>query len=166
MMMSRFLPRERREAYTRRCVTRQSVFCEDRFCHPIVNKCKNHVSRKFMRGGPLPPANPCDVAASVERAVDVAPTHPPEVTFFPCLHPRPCHAGPLRRPRTAIPPAHKVTFFPGHHPRPCHAGPLRRPRTAIPPTQPRPSQGGRPSRPPSAVAHAAKLYVTAKFNIM
>ena len=136
-MMSRFLPRERREAYTRRCVTRQSVFCENRFCPPIVNECKMSMSRKFMRGGALPPANPCDVTKGVKEAVDVTPAHPPEVTFFPCLHPRPCHAGPLRRPRTAIPP-----------------------------TQSRPSQGGRPSRPPSAGAHAAMLYVTAKFNIM
>ena len=161
--MSRFLPRERREAYTCRYVTRQSVFCENPFCAPVVNKCKKLMSRKFMRGGALPPANPCDVAVDV---VDVAPAHPPKVTFFPCHHPRPCHAGPLRRPITAIPPTRKVTFFPYHHPRPCHAGPLRRPITAIPPTQPLFSQGGRPSRPPSAIAHAATLYVTAKFNIM
>ena len=76
MLMSKFLPKKRREAYTRRCVTRQSVFCEYRFCPPIVNKCENRVSRKFMRGGPLPPANPCDVAEAEEADVTRGPLPP------------------------------------------------------------------------------------------
>ena len=76
ILMSRFLPRERREAYTCRYVTRQSVFCERRNQPLIVNKCENRVSRKFIRGGPLPPANPCDVAEAAEADVTRGPLPP------------------------------------------------------------------------------------------
>lgn len=168
MLISRFLPRERREAYTRRCVTRQSVFCENPFCAPFVNKCKKSMSRKFIRGGPLPPANPCDVAEAVEADVTRGPL-PPLLRLRlavgrdgiqgsnPNAPPRPRPLGPYAALALRFHPRAKLPSSPAIIPTPAPARALRSPRPALPPSHvPLARQGPGPAPPRSVLAPALR----------
>ena len=145
--MSKFLPKERREAYTRRCVTRHSVFCENPFCAHIVNKCKKSMSKKFMRGGPLPPLLRLRLAVGGDGIQRSNPNAPP----------RPRPLGPYAALALRFHPRAKLPSSPAIIPTPAPARALRCLRPALPTSHvPLARQGPGPAPPGSVLAPALR----------